>query len=152
MLVCHCYCHLHWHFVVVLKTLHLKFVLQLHALFSSHCSGDVCMVVSNRYKPCFLNDEHACFNNNVTTAIKSFPASCLTLASYDRCCQCGGQCLLTTSYDGRALLTTTVVWCQVEQETVLISEHIFLFEPRLSPQGTCGQDLSVATESAVPTS
>ena len=50
--------------------------------------------------------------------------------------------------DGRALWADA----KVEKEAVLMIDHIFLFETRISPDRAPGEDLNAATESAVPNS
>ena len=69
------------------------------------------------------------------------------LRRYHRCCQRNGRWLLATGSDGRTLLTTAVVWRQVEQKAVLIFELLFIRNQNISPEESGGR-----SESAVPTS
>ena len=50
---------------------------------------------------------------NIANAIRSWPVSCSTLASYNTSrCQHNGRWLLSRGYDGHSLMTTDVVWRQ----------------------------------------
>jgi len=73
----------------------------------------------------------------------------LTLASYQKCCQCNSDHIISPQQRISSFtMTTAVVWCQVEREATLIFEHIFY----LKWDGHLEEDLNTATEAAVPTS
>jgi len=105
-------------------------------------------------------------NKNIATAIRSWSAAFLTLASYHRRCSVATVDMIVNNRlwrshsvfsswqhlrcdDGRALLTTAAVWRHVEQEVVLMFEHISVWTQNIS-QGRLGKDRSAATESVVP--
>ena len=86
----------------------------------------------------------AYFNKNVSTVLKSCLASCSTLASYQNCCKHNERWLLITCSDGRTRLITLDndnTWRQVEQEVVLILEHILYLKPEYVPRGHLGRIL-----------
>jgi len=72
---------------------------------------------------------------SISIGIRSWPASCSTLASYHKCCQHNGRWLLTTDYDRRTPLTTGVVWRHCRRGGHINNWTYFIWNQNLSPGG-----------------
>jgi len=96
------------------------------------------------------------------TVNRTWPDSSLTVASATQWTTIGNNIVRITLHlqqltkpaarQWSPSLTTGMVWCQVEQDATLISEHILYLKPEYLLMGRLAENLNVATESVVPKS